>query len=603
MPFDDCEPASKAAAPARSASRDWLRALSLTAAIDKQPARTLPRVIDELAQRYGDSPALLSDRETLSFRDLAERSRQYARWALDQGLGKGSAVALIMPNRPEYMAVWLGLTRVGVVVALINTHLRGPSLAHCLDVAGASHIIVDAALESPVIQVAADLKGAPSLWVHGAGNTQHPRIDQALAAYEGGPLSDAEQPAVTTADRALLIYTSGTTGLPKAANVSHHRMMMWSHWFCGMMDVQPSDRLYDCLPMHHSVGGVSAIGAVLVGGGSVVVAEKFSARRFWEDVSRWDCTLFQYIGELCRYLLAAAPRDAERGHRLRLACGNGLQEDVWRAFEARFALPRILEFYASTEGSFSLYNAEGRPGAIGRIPAFLAHRFPAQIVRFDVQTGAPVRGADGFCIPCARGEAGEAIGRISRSAAANRFEGYTDAADSEKKLLRDVFEAGDAWMRTGDLMRLDAQGFYYFVDRIGDTFRWKGENVATTEVAEALCAHPGVRSASVYGVAVAGADGRAGMAALEADEDIDLTGLAAWLTERLPDYAMPLFLRLASELAHTETFKLKKQALIDEGYDPAAIADPLFVFDRSRGAYVPLDAAVFARIRAGDMRL
>ena len=585
-----------------SAARDWLRALDLTAKIDQQPNRILPIVIDELADRFGDTPALLSDIETLSFRQLAERSRRYARWAMAQGLQKGEVVALVMPNRPDYLAIWLGVTRVGGVVALINTNLRGPSLAHCLAVARPRHVIVAAQLGADIAQVAADIEGAPQVWVHGEGVAGPPRIDLALKAHSGAVLTEAERPPVTLADPALLIYTSGTTGLPKAAHVSHHRVMMWSYWFAGLMNTQPGDRLYNCLPMHHSVGGVSAIGAVLVGGGSVVVREKFSARAFWDDIARWDCTLFQYIGELCRYLLAAPPRAGDAEHGLRMCCGNGLQEDVWTAFQARFAVPRILEFYAATEGSFSLYNVEGRPGAIGRIPPFLSHRFPAAIVRYDPERGAPARDPDGFCIPCARDEVGEAIGRLSQASSANRFEGYTDAAESGKKLLHDVFAPGDAWMRTGDLMRLDKQGFFHFVDRVGDTFRWKGENVATTEVAQALCAYPGVRSASVYGVAVAGFEGRAGMAALVVDPDFDIAGLRAHLAQRLPDYARPLFLRLVAELALTETFKLKKQDLVDEGYDPARVGDPLYVDDRGTQAYRPLDATAFSQIAAGGVR-
>jgi fatty-acyl-CoA synthase len=592
----------KAPAAKPSANKDWLRALALTGRLDAAPTRTLPVVIDELAALYGDAPALLSDRETLSFVGLADRARCYARWALDLGLGRGDVVALLMPNRPEYMAIWLGLSRLGVTTALINTQLRGPSLVHSLNVAGARHIIVDAVLADGLAEIAADLDAATTVWAHGAARAAWPRIDQAADAYPAEALAAVGAPRVTLSDRALLIYTSGTTGLPKAANVSHHRLMSWSHWFAGLIDIQPTDRLYDCLPMCHSAGGVAAIGAALVGGASVVVAEKFSASRFWDDIARWDCTLFQYIGELCRYLLAAPPHPMERAHALRVCCGNGLSRDVWEAFQDRFAIPRILEFYAATEGNFSLYNVEGKPGAIGRLPSFLSHRFPAAIVRFDPETGAPARDGAGFCIPCARGEPGEAIGRVS-SAGAARFEGYTDAAASGAKLLRDVFIPGDAWVRTGDLMYTDEQGFYYFVDRVGDTFRWKGENVAVAEVAAALRDFAGVREACVYGVEVPGASGRAGMAALVAEPGLDLVALRAHLARRLPDYARPVFLRIVGELAVTETFKPRKQALAAEGWDPARMTDALFVDDRTAGAYVALDAEIARQIRDGALRV
>ena len=287
-------------------------------------------------------------------------------------------------------------------------------------------------------------------------------------------------------DRALYIYTSGTTGLPKAANVSHFRLMQWSHWFAGMMDTRPNDRMYNCLPMYHSIGGVVAIGAPLVNGGSVVIRERFSASHFWDDVVEWNCTLFQYIGELCRYLVNSPPHPREAEHRLRLCCGNGLRPDVWEEFKRRFRIPQILEFYAATEGNFSLYNCEGKPGAIGRIPSFLAHRFPMALVKFDIETGEPIRNEEGFCIRCSANEVGEAIGKIldGGSSPGSRFEGYTDKEASDRKILRNVFMNGDAWFRTGDLMRRDENGYFYFVDRVGDTFRWKGENVSTTEVAD-----------------------------------------------------------------------------------------------------------------------
>jgi fatty-acyl-CoA synthase len=593
-------PAAPAAAK-RSSNKDWVRALELTGRLDQAPTRTLPVVIEELAERFGERTALISDRETLSFADLAGRTRRYARWALDHGLGRGDVVALLMPNRPEYMAVWLGLSRVGVTTALVNTQLRGPSLRHALTVAKASHVIVDADLAPQVASMAADVDGAPTLWVHGESACLWPRIDLALMVIDEAPLTRGENRTVTLSDRALLIYTSGTTGLPKAANVSHHRVMSWSHWFAGLIDIQPTDRLYDCLPMCHSAGGVAAVGAALVGGASVAIAEKFSASRFWDDIARFECTLFQYIGELCRYLVAAPPHPAERAHALRLACGNGLSGEVWTKFQARVAIPRILEFYAATEGNFSLYNVEGKPGAIGRTPPFLSHRFPAAIVKYDADTGAPARGRDGFCQRCEAGEAGEAVGRVAAVGAA-RFEGYTDAAATETKLLRDVFETGDAWVRTGDLMYTDDQGFYYFVDRIGDTFRWKGENVATAEVGAAIRSFPGVEDACVYGAAVPGAPGKAGMAAVVAKPSFHLASFRAHLAERLPDYARPVFLRLVESLDVTETFKQKKAALAAEGWEPAA-DDLLFIDDRAAGAYVPLDGLLARQLRAGELRL
>ena len=593
-------PAARRSTPAR----DWMRALEATARIADSPTRTLPVVIGELGRKLGDKPALLSDRETMSFSALAQRMNRYSRWALAQGIGPAAPVCLLMPNRPEYLAIWLGVTQVGGVVALLNTNLTGSALAHCIAVAAPSHIIVAAELALAFTTAAPHLTAAAKIWLHGQAGLAAARIDLAVDALEGGDLSENERREPRLEDRALCIYTSGTTGLPKAANVSHHRIMMWSAWFAGLADVTADDRMYDCLPMYHSVGGIVAIGSALVNGGSVAIQERFSARQFWNDVARWDCSLFQYIGELCRYLAAAPPHPAERAHHLRLACGNGLAADVWPAFQQRFAIPRILEFYAATEGNFSLYNVEGKIGVIGRTPGFLMARNPVALVRFDFDVGRPLRGADGFCVRCAVDEPGEAIGRISRDGRdlSARFEGYTSAADTEKKILRDVFAPGDAYMRSGDLMRLDAQGFYSFVDRIGDTFRWKGENVATLEVASLLCACPGVVEAVVYGVAVPGAEGRAGMAMLGVAGGLDLTALASHL-RALPDYARPVFLRVRRTIETTATFKHKRQDIIEEGFDPGRIADPLYVFDRAQDAYVVLDSKRFTRIINGAIRL
>jgi fatty-acyl-CoA synthase len=575
----------------RTPARSWLRALELTTPIAKNPERLLSSVIEEWAETSGDAPALLSRRESMTYRALAERSNQYARWALRQGLGKGDTVCLLLPNRPDYMASWLGITRTGCAVALVNTNLTGPSLAHSLKIVSPKHIIVDAEFVDRLAW-----GPAARIWLPGALE---------IDGYSPEKLSAAERRPVTIEDRALYIYTSGTTGLPKAANISHARLMQWSHWFAGMLDTGPRDRLYNCLPMYHSVGGIVATGAVLAAGGSVVVRENFSASQFWNDIVHWDCTLFQYIGELCRYLLNTAENPLETQHHIRMCCGNGLRPDVWNSFKARFGIPRILEFYAATEGNVSLFNVEGKPGAIGRTPSYLAHRFPATLIRFDIETEEPVRNEQGFCIRTAANETGEAIGRIftDPSNAGNRFEGYTNSEESEKKILRHVFEPGDAWFRTGDLMRRDEQGYFYFVDRIGDTFRWKGENVSTTEVSEAICSFPGISQANVYGVPVPGADGRAGMAMIVSVEELDLANFRTHLHERLPEYAHPLFLRIRNELEVTSTFKYTKNHFVLEAYDPAATDDPIYFNDRHSGAFVRLDTELYQRVQTGQVRL
>ena len=590
-------------ARAPSASKIWLKAIELTARIEALPGRLFADVIDDWAQRQPGRVALVTDDTSLDYEALSKRINRYARWARSLGVTKGDTVALIMPNGIDYLAAWLGISRVGGVVALLNTKLVGPSLAHCIDVAKPTHIIVARQLTEMLEGATPHLKTQAEVWTHGDARGDRV-IDVALAALDDAPLSLEERGEVTINDRALLIYTSGTTGLPKAASISHRRILNWGFWFAGLTGASPQDRLYDCLPLFHSVGGVVAPCSMLAAGGSVVIAEKFSASHFWPDVVRHECTLFQYIGELCRYLLKAPPSEYENRHRLRLVCGNGLRGDIWRDFQDRFAIPRILEFYAATEGNFSLFNVEGQPGAIGRIPPLLAHRFPANLVKLDPDSGVPLRNEEGFCIACARGEAGEAIGRIGTAdEGGGRFEGYTDAGETERKVLRDVFARGDAWFRTGDLMRIDGKGFFHFVDRIGDTFRWKGENVATSEVNDAMRDFTGVVDATTYGVSIPGADGRAGMSAIVVNEGFDITALPAHLAQRLPAYARPVFIRISRELDATETFKQKKGDLSREGFDPTAISDPLFMLDSKSGAYLPLDAEAHASILNGSTRL
>jgi len=580
------------------------RALKMTTPIARNPTRVFPTVIEELADRFGDAPALISDRERLSYRGLAERANRYARWARRENLAKGDTVCVLMPNRPEYMAAWIGIASAGGVAALINTNLIGTALAHCIDIVAPKHVVVASELADGFATARGLLKTRPKLWSYGE-SAEFPRLDREIDALPADRLATAERVALTIEDRALYIYTSGTTGLPKAANINHYRVMLASHAFAGVMDTKPTDRMYDCLPMYHTAGGLVATGSVLLNGGAVVIREKFSAREFWDDVVRHECTLFQYIGELCRYLVHSPPNPNETRHRLRMACGNGLRPDLWEEFKTRFRIPHILEFYGATEGNVNIFNFEGKQGAVGRVPWFVAHRFPIAVVRFDVERQQPVRNAEGFCERCDPNEPGEVIGRIVNDPArpGNRFEGYAAANQNENKILHDVFEKGDAWFRTGDLMRKDERGYFHFVDRVGDTFRWKGENVSTSEVAEAINTFPGIADANVYGVTVVGRDGRAGMAAIVCDGQCDLGALHEHLARNLPDYARPLFLRIQPKIEVTGTFKQKKVDLVREGFNPAATTNPIYFNDPQAKAFVLLDPTLYRRIESGDVRL
>jgi fatty-acyl-CoA synthase len=313
--------------------------------------------------------------------------------------------------------------------------------------------------------------------------------------------------------------------------------------------------------------------------------------------------LFQYIGELCRYLLQTDAQERETRHRIRLCCGNGLRPDIWERFKARFRIPQILEFYASTEGNVSLVNVDGEPGSVGRVPPFLGYRFAAALVKYNADEDQPMRDARGFCVRCGPRETGEAIGRLVEDAASagTRFEGYTNRTASETRIVRDVFEPGDAWVRTGDLLRQDERGYFYFVDRVGDTFRWKGENVATSEVADAIRAFPGVKDATVYGVAIPGRDGCAGMAAIATEAHVDLPALRSHLIDRLPEYARPVFLRIRRDLPVTTTFKHTNHSLALEGCDPIASGDSLYFDDPDCEQFVPLDEPLYDRIQRGAL--
>ena len=573
-----------------------MRALEAVKDIDKDPEATLLARLARRAISDGEALALVGEHDQLTYRGLVARAYAYRDWAASRGLGRGNVVCLLMTNGPDYVAIWLGLTEAGCVVALLNTNLRGDALLHCIAASGARELIAAPRFEPELASVAARLPEGFRCHLHGAAGHD-------LLATEDGAVSRSDIAAVRPqlSDTALLIYTSGTTGLPKAAKVSHGRIVEWSLWFAGLTNAQASDRLFDCLPMYHSVGGVVAVGSMLVSGGAVVIRERFSASRFWDDVIAERCTIFQYIGELCRYLVKSRPHPNEREHSLRLCCGNGLSGEVWEVFQQRFAVPRILEFYAATEGNVSLYNCEGKPGAIGRVPPFLAHRFPVAVIKTDLATGAPQRDGQGFCVPCAPDEAGEAIGKVLETPAmpAREFQGYTDAASTGRKLLRDVFKPDDLWFRSGDLMRKDSAGYFYFVDRLGDTFRWKGENVSATEVANVINGCAGVEDAVAFGVAIPGHDGRAGMAAISGTDASGLAELCAALASNLPLYARPLFLRLCGSIERTGTFKLRKEHLAREGY--AASADPVWFIDWRTSTPVPCDGAFRQHIAAGGL--
>ncbi len=560
----------------------------------------VPDDLESVVDRYSDNVALRMNNDLITYGEMDRRANKIARWAQSKGLKAGDTVALFMENRPDYVIVWYGLSKIGVVSGLINHNLTDEALAHCVNIADAKLVITGADQDAAIKHASPLLEGDPAIWTLGGSFGED--LELALSGMSTERPDRKTRAQLRARDLCLLVYTSGTTGLPKAARLTHLRTQTMMRSFIGLCDIKPRDRLYVPLPLYHSTGGICGVGAALMTGASLVLRDKFSARHYWTDVKDHGVTAIVYIGELCRYLLNSPEHPDERTHSIRTGFGNGLRPDIWEEFRSRFSIPQLVEFYGSTEGNVTLASFDGTVGAVGRIPGWLKTRFGhIAFVKFDVETEEPVRGQDGFCIRTEIDEPGEALGRIGTEAR-QRFEGYQDESATNKKILRDVFEEGDMWFRTGDLMKIDEHGYIYFVDRIGDTFRWKGENVATNEVASVLSKAPGIAMANVYGVPVPGADGKAGMAAITVSDEVDYDTLHTWLSERLPKYAVPLFIRIQQEAETTGTFKFRKVELVEDGFDPAKVNEPIWFYDPDSNRYEPLTPDAYETIKSGVVR-
>jgi fatty-acyl-CoA synthase len=588
--------------------REWrflkglTRTLKRVKSIAPDSANLICDDLEAAVDHWTTSPAITFEGKTITYGELDAIANRYAHWAKGLGITRGQTVALFMPNRLEYLAIWYGLSKVGVATALINNQLTGPALAHCLNISQALHCIVDSETSPCFEQVKNSLGRHVQQWILGPAHGEQRDLVNALkSCSQLRPDRETARGGIVAKDTALFIFTSGTTGLPKAARINHMRAQLYMRGFAGSTDARHTDRIYVTLPLYHATGGLCAMGAALLNGGSVLLRKKFSATHFWSDIRAENCTMFVYIGELCRYLANQPASDEDRNHKIRLIFGNGLRPDVWDDMMDRFKVGGVLEFYGATEGNVSLFNFDGRRGAIGRIPGYLRKKFNIRIVKFDVETEMPIRGPDGCCIEVSPGEIGECVGHIGGDARSN-FTGYADKAATEKKVLHDVFAKGDAWFRTGDLMRTDSEGYIFFVDRIGDTFRWKGENVATSEVSERLSGVPGVLETNVYGVKVGDLDGKAGMASLVVNDEFEIGNLAEQVDREMPAYARPIFVRLQGAIETTGTFKYRKIDLVTEGFDPTLVKDPLYFRDPVKG-YVKITKAVYAKILAGGFKI
>lgn len=525
-------------------------------------------VFQDIAGKQPERTFVIADEGRLTYGEANERVNRYASVLRDAGVKRGDVVGLLSHNSIDMLLVMLATVKLGAVSGLLNYNQRGDVLDHSLGILDARVVVLEESLRE-------SLETAPS-----AGQQNVMTLDEMRAAADAAPAPAAHNPSECAETRghekAYYIFTSGTTGMPKASIMSHHR---WLKSYSGLgglgVRLRPDDTLYCCLPLYHNNAVTVALGAVLNGGASMAIAGKFSVSNFWDDIVRFDASSFVYIGELCRYLLGQPERPSERQHRVRVIVGNGLRTDIWREFQERFGIERIAEFYGASECNIAFINAYNLDETAGTCP------LPHKVVRYDPDTGDALRNAKGRLEQVKTGEAGLLLAKVTSG---QPFDGYTDEGETEKKLLRDGFRKGDCWFVTGDLVR--RQGFQHvaFVDRLGDTFRWKGENVATTEVEAALERLPQVQDCAVYGVEVPGSDGRAGMAAVVLREDFDSSDVAGRLAEMLPKYAVPLFMREVESLEQTSTFKSRKVELRDAGYAGAG-DDRVWVLTKE--GYVP----------------
>lgn len=555
-------------------------------------------LFEATVRKHPDGRALIYGDTTLSYAELNRRVNQTAHALHGLGVKRGDVVGLCIENRPAFLYAWFGLAKLGAVAAFLNTNVGGKPLAHALTVTGASRVIVG----EECLGLFANLEGAAAsatLWLWADPERQATPEQRAACNEDLETLIDAapdtDPPAewragTVAGDPAIYIFTSGTTGLPKAAKMSHARWLMSG----GVQEVTTGLTADDCfyifLPLYHGAAAQSGVATLLAAGAAMLLRRKFSRSEFWNDVRRHRVTACQYVGEICRFLLTVPERGDDREHSLRILVGAGMSPEIWREWVRRFGEMNIFEGWGATEANANVINVDNRIGSCGRVPDW--NKTNLRLVRFDPDTGTYPRDANGHLQVVGVDEPGEAIGMIYDipDIMAGRFEGYTSKEATEKKILRNAFADGDAWWASGDMLRCDADGYCWFVDRIGDTYRWNSENVSTAEVTDQLGDFPGMDALTIYGVKVEGAEGRAGMAAVVMQDGhaFDPAAFWAFALERLPRYAAPLFVRLPKAADMTGNYKLRKVDLQRDGYDAAKITDPLYVRDDKLKTYVPL---------------
>ena len=562
--------------------------------------------VERLAHHQGERSALICEGQELTWKQLNGLANRYARALKGLGMQRGDCCALFMENRVDFVATLIALNKLGVIAALINTNLQDRALVHCLEITDAHWCLFGEERLEAIDQIRlAPGAGAIKTWIYAPDDAREAcpnwAADLAEESEYEAPSNPPDTAECTLQDRAMYIFTSGTTGLPKAAILSNRRFIqsatMSSH--AGLCcDV--NDRIYICLPLYHGTALFLGAGAAFNTGASIFLRRKFSASKFLEEVREHGATCFIYIGEICRYLMSSEEKPDDYHSPLTKVMGNGLRPDIWMQFKNRFGIQRVAEFYGSSEGNMGFINLLNKDCTVG------TGNLPHTLVKYDVDADEVLRDEKGYCIKADPGEAGLLLGKITKLTA---FEGYTSAEATEKKIMRNVYETGDAWFNTGDLMKTVDVGFalglphYQFVDRVGDTFRWMSENVSTNEVGEVINTHPQIRFSNVYGVEVPNTNGRAGMAALlleDTETELDLESFSKLVREQLPTYARPLFLRLLPEMDTTGTFKMLKGELRSQRFDPSEVSDPLFVLKPGSTRYEPLTAEFAAQVLAGQ---
>ena len=553
---------------------------------------------ESLAASQPDAPFLRFLGTEVSYGEANLRANRVAAILKNHGVTRGDTVGVCMTNRTEVMLAILGAAKAGASVGLLNHHQRGDVLDHSQKIIEPKVVLAGAECAETVNSIPREdwsgtliaVSSPVDLPQRGLIAGDRPEsmsdltwLEDELAALEDSvgetDFPDAAQTVGT--ETAYYIFTSGTTGLPKASTMSHYR---WNRALAGFglsgVRLKKDDVLLCPLPMYHNNALTVGLGCVLAAGACMAIEEHFSASKFWDQARASGATAAIYIGEICRYLLNQEPGPGDRDHSIRVMTGNGLRPEIWDQFTERFGIDRICEFYAASECNIAFVNAFNVPRSTGYCPMDFA------IVDYDPETGEPRRGADGRLSKVGKGGVGLLLSGISAS---QPFDGYTDPEATEKKIVRDAFADGDAWFISGDLMMNQGLKHASFVDRLGDTFRWKGENVATTEVEAAVGTQPGVDQAVVYGVPVTGADGKAGMAAIRLHDGAEFDGqaMADALRKSLPAYAVPAFIRLSAELEHTSTFKSRKTELREQAFDTSTFDEPVFVLTKKNG-YVPL---------------